>query len=131
MKMIVRGLIIVWIFSLGIVGYALGYQRLEPGLAGTYFEESDFTRPGDQIDILDGVDNDWGSYRGNDWAARWAGYIECPVSGEITFTARAVDGIRLLTDGKVVIDGLEDKNCLLYTSPSPRDATLSRMPSSA
>ena len=25
----------------------------------------------------------------------------------------------------------KDKNCLLYTSPSPRDATLSRMPSSA
>ena len=25
----------------------------------------------------------------------------------------------------------EDTNCLLYTSPSPRDATLSRMPSSA
>ena len=26
---------------------------------------------------------------------------------------------------------LKDKACLLYTSPSPRDATLSRMPSSA
>ena len=26
---------------------------------------------------------------------------------------------------------LEDFRCLLYTSPSPRDATLSRMPSSA
>ena len=25
----------------------------------------------------------------------------------------------------------EDTTCLLYTSPSPRDATLSRMPSSA
>ena len=25
----------------------------------------------------------------------------------------------------------EDNDCLLYTSPSPRDATLSRMPSSA
>ena len=25
----------------------------------------------------------------------------------------------------------QDMNCLLYTSPSPRDATLSRMPSSA
>ena len=25
----------------------------------------------------------------------------------------------------------KDSNCLLYTSPSPRDATLSRMPSSA
>ena len=29
---------------------------------------------------------------------------------------------------KVLIDNLA---CLLYTSPSPRDATLSRMPSSA
>ena len=27
--------------------------------------------------------------------------------------------------------GAEYYNCLLYTSPSPRDATLSRMPSSA
>ena len=26
---------------------------------------------------------------------------------------------------------LKDRSCLLYTSPSPRDATLSRMPSSA
>ena len=31
---------------------------------------------------------------------------------------------------KNVFTGLE-KSCLLYTSPSPRDATLSRMPSSA
>ena len=29
------------------------------------------------------------------------------------------------------LDDLMSKNCLLYTSPSPRDATLSRMPSSA
>ena len=28
-------------------------------------------------------------------------------------------------------DGGDDCGCLLYTSPSPRDATLSRMPSSA
>ena len=38
-------------------------------------------------------------------------------------------------DGDGVIDSVDafplDKNCLLYTSPSPRDATLSRMPSSA
>ena len=31
---------------------------------------------------------------------------------------------------QVIVDGL-DSPCLLYTSPSPRDATLSRMPSSA
>ena len=28
-------------------------------------------------------------------------------------------------------DGKKKDDCLLYTSPSPRDATLSRMPSSA
>ena len=32
---------------------------------------------------------------------------------------------------KVAIDNLLVFGCLLYTSPSPRDATLSRMPSSA
>ena len=30
-----------------------------------------------------------------------------------------------------VIQGVPPTSCLLYTSPSPRDATLSRMPSSA
>ena len=38
--------------------------------------------------------------------------------------------------GSEFLDGVgisrgETKRCLLYTSPSPRDATLSRMPSSA
>ena len=32
---------------------------------------------------------------------------------------------------KGAFTGAGDKSCLLYTSPSPRDATLSRMPSSA
>ena len=31
----------------------------------------------------------------------------------------------------VAIDSVEDMNCLLYTSPSPRDLSTSRMPSSA
>ena len=32
---------------------------------------------------------------------------------------------------RLIFDNLDLKVCLLYTSPSPRDATLSRMPSSA
>ena len=40
-----------------------------------------------------------------------------------------VDGLDLEELGFVMKGGI--KNCLLYTSPSPRDATLSRMPSSA
>ena len=35
------------------------------------------------------------------------------------------------TDMPVNSDFILDEACLLYTSPSPRDATLSRMPSSA
>ena len=41
-----------------------------------------------------------------------------------TETARALPGVTGIVTG-------QDIACLLYTSPSPRDATLSRMPSSA
>jgi len=80
------------------------------GLAGTFFKGDDFTRPEDESHFLHSVDNDWGGDEGNDWSARWAGFIEGPFSGEVTFTAEAIDGLRLIVDGKVVINGLEDKN---------------------
>ena len=59
---------------------------------------------------------------------------------EVSFdTLAKVTGGRLITpdDNEVesintlVTDSREIEHCLLYTSPSPRDATLSRMPSSA
>ena len=35
-------------------------------------------------------------------------------------------------DGGIIVFGIDETNhCLLYTSPSPRDGLLSRMPSSA
>ena len=37
---------------------------------------------------------------------------------------------KVVIDQRVIVQGPIDA-CLLYTSPSPRDATLSRMPSSA
>ena len=54
-----------------------------------------------------------------DEAAEEADEAEAPAEGEA-----AAEGADTLVDGKVT-------SCLLYTSPSPRDATLSRMPSSA
>ena len=38
---------------------------------------------------------------------------------------------KLSSDDEAWVKALEQDTCLLYTSPSPRDATLSRMPSSA
>ena len=35
------------------------------------------------------------------------------------------------TINEIILETIASKGCLLYTSPSPRDATLSRMPSSA
>ena len=43
----------------------------------------------------------------------------------------ALESGALLDEVVVVGYGEQSRNCLLYTSPSPRDATLSRMPSSA
>ena len=47
-------------------------------------------------------------------------------------TLTIADGFNAVIMGRKTWDSLPEKyNCLLYTSPSPRDATLSRMPSSA
>ena len=43
----------------------------------------------------------------------------------------AKDLLNMSVDCITLGDHAYDNNCLLYTSPSPRDATLSRMPSSA
>ncbi|MHC4648272.1 MAG: PA14 domain-containing protein [Planctomycetota bacterium] len=80
------------------------------GLAGTFFKGDDFTRPEDDTHYLLAVNNAWGDGEGNNWSARWAGFIEGPISEEVTFTAEANDGLRLIIDGKIVIDGLEDRN---------------------
>ena len=62
-----------------------------------------------------------------------------PATGAITFTPEPgfegnptiIDYTVDTVDGETVESTVEVTYCLLYTSPSPRDATLSRMPSSA
>ena len=77
------------------------------GLVGTYFNSEDFAEPEEgMIDILSTINHEWGDSRGNNWSARWGGFIEGPVTGEVTFTAEARDGLRLTVGNTVVIDGL-------------------------
>ena len=53
----------------------------------------------------------------------------CPYQKETFNNIQDTDGCPDERSTELFIDNL--MNCLLYTSPSPRDATLSRMPSSA
>ena len=52
-------------------------------------------------------------------------------SREMSSTVQDMKGNLLLCDDLSDTGVTLNKSCLLYTSPSPRDATLSRMPSSA
>ena len=60
-----------------------------------------------------------------------------PIVSLTAYTTPMAKALDPLVDFLLVGDSLamtvygEDSTCLLYTSPSPRDATLSRMPSSA
>jgi hypothetical protein len=95
-----------------------GSLKSDVGLVGTYFNSSDFASPEEgMIDVLITINHRWGSDRGNDWSAQWAGFIEGPVTGEVTFTAEATDGLRLTLGNTVVIDGL--------AKGGPRTGTLS------
>ena len=68
------------------------------------------------------------------------GFITGPTNGaaaaagafsDVTLTNGAFDVTFSGGQQQQGFDGPSYNNCLLYTSPSPRDATLSRMPSSA
>ena len=55
---------------------------------------------------------------------------EAPAGEPFSGIVGAGEAVRIFTGG-VVPDGANHIVCLLYTSPSPRDRTRSRMPSSA
>jgi len=78
-------------------------DQLKPGLIGIRYESPDLKRL-DELDALDKLDNDW-TGQGNDWSARWYGYVEAPFTGEVTFAAEADNGLLLNIGEHVVIDG--------------------------
>jgi hypothetical protein len=79
--------------------------KSDGGLVGQYYNSSGFASPEEgMVDLLSTINHKWDKDRGNDWSARWFGFIEGPVTGEVTFTAEARDEIRLTVGRTVVID---------------------------
>ena len=75
-------------------------------------------------DLLDELDEDLAA-----WVEQFKDQADFgPLRTAAVTAVRDRQAAALLRDGKQVV---LDWDCLLYTSPSPRDATLSRMPSSA
>ena len=96
------------------------------------------------IEHVDGADESWVGYYWGDYISENGGEFGSPVITEAMVEEASNDQFNRFTlDNGMVLwfvtedkignyysDGI-DNDCLLYTSPSPRDRTRSRMPSSA
>ncbi|TFG48523.1 MAG: hypothetical protein E4H40_04530, partial [Candidatus Brocadiia bacterium] len=77
------------------------------GLAGAQYDNDEFTEIDEDGNIMYGLEQHWASALGNDWRAAWHGFIEGPFTGDVTISAEFEDGMELVLDGKVVIDGIK------------------------
>ena len=71
----------------------------------------------------------------NDWDnnPRWKGITRNYSAEDVVSIRNSVDIKHTLAENgaQKLFENLNKKDCLLYTSPSPRDGRISRMPSSA
>lgn len=88
-----------------VPGSAAAPDLEQPGLVGVLYGNGDFRRPLEIIPLTQ-ARNRWGNERGRDWSARWRGFLEGPITGEVTLQVSARDGVRCTVGDKVVIDAL-------------------------
>ena len=98
---------------------ALGYTNIWSG--GSMLETL-FSMRG-KVCVATGGSSGLGSYMAQ-------GFLEAGAE-RVYITARSADKLQTKAEELSALASGECIPCLLYTSPSPRDATLSRMPSSA
>lgn len=83
------------------------------GLDATYFDNVNFT--GSQVTRTDstvnfnfGTGSPHPSISADTFSALWTGQLEAPVSGQYTLTTQSDDGVRLIVDGKTLVDNFTD-----------------------
>ena len=106
------------------------FGKMDPSLgAGSFGDNSTIKRPGrEDSGIFQKISS---KLRGDNSFGTEANVQGDSMRGEreYQFTLDALESLRGCQRELAIRAG--DRTCLLYTSPSPRDATLSRMPSSA
>jgi hypothetical protein len=80
----------------------------KPGLAGTYFNSREFRDPDKSVDILKSLNVEWAKGRGDDWSARWRGFLEGPTTGKVKFFVDVRDSFQMNLEGNKVIEGLDE-----------------------
>jgi hypothetical protein len=85
-----------------------GSAPFQAGLLGVYYASSNLTLPvAARVDET--VNFDWGNgtahpaVAGDNFSARWSGYVVAPTSGLFTFYTQADDGVRLWVNGKQLV----------------------------
>ena len=98
-------------------------------------EQYTFTDPSflDDVVLVAGVDGTWAQTHGNGQINYGTDYYFNTAHGLNVYTYLYGSGSPITSDMPIASSSIitDISSCLLYTSPSPRDATLSRMPSSA
>jgi hypothetical protein len=104
--------------------------RVEPGASvnpcgaglffAEYFPNTSLTPPSARTACEASINYDWGiggpaGVPPDNFSARWTGRFNF-AGGNVTFTARADDGVRVFLDGTLIIDGWKDQPPTTYTT---------------
>ena len=103
--------------------------RIEQSATGTcggglffaeYFANPTLTGPAARTQCEASINYDWGvggpaGVPPDNFSARWTGRFTF-AGGNVTFTARADDGVRVFLDGTLIIDGWKDQPATTYTA---------------
>jgi hypothetical protein len=107
-KKMITVLLIIGVSAAVLPGRVLAAPDFKPGLAGTYFNSREFKEPDKSVDILKSLDVEWAKDRGNDWSARWHGFLEAPTTGKVKFFVDVKDSFQMNLEGNKVIEGLDE-----------------------